>query len=80
MVDAGPEPMYDEKMRVPPPPPQGLVGAVRTELYLRYVRINIDMNAIKVSMVRGYHNHTLQTGPSHCTVRKSRRTFTLTRH
>ena len=43
-------------------------------------QINIDMDAIKVSMVRGYHNHTLQTGPSHSTVRKSRRTFTLTRH
>ena len=31
-----------------------------------------------VGMIRKYHNHTSQTNP--CTVRKSHRTFTETRH
>ena len=32
MVDAGPEPMYEEIMRVPPPPPWGLLTNHGTSL------------------------------------------------
>ena len=58
-----------------------LVRAVKTELYLSYVRSTLTWTRyINVSMVKGHHNHILQTGPSHGTMRKSRRAFTLTRH
>ena len=36
-VDAGPEPTYEEKLRVPPPPPPpGMLGRPVSELHIRW--------------------------------------------
>ena len=38
MVDAGPEPTYEENLRVPPPPPPPLILSLRADILHKNVK------------------------------------------
>ena len=60
MVDAGPEPTYVEKMRVPPPPPSPW-GLISTQRWVRFLQVS---DRIRYQQILSHLRGNAQCGSS----------------